>query len=142
MSGIVKLNNWWVRRRGVKARPEQILLLLPHCLHRQGCPCNVLHSLDACRRCGQCSMGDLARLREELGVVGCVVGGGRQALEHARRPEVKAVVAVACDKELRHGIFASFPKPVLAIPNRTPEGPCRNTLADPAQVVAAIRLFL
>lgn len=59
-----------------------------------------------------------------------------------RRPEVKAVVAVACEKELVQGIRAAFPKPVLAIPNQTPEGSCVNTIVDPAAVVKGIELLI
>jgi hypothetical protein len=43
---------------------------------------------------------------------------------------------------LKHGILAAWPKPVLAVTNITPEGPCRNTLADPGKVAEAIRVFL
>ncbi len=139
---IINLNNrlvGWRRIRGL--RPSEILLLLPHCLHRQSCPRNVVHSLDECRRCGDCSVGALAGIRDEFGVVACVVGGGREALVQVRNPAIKAVVAVACDKELVQGIRAAFPKPVLAVPNQTPEGPCKNTLADPAEVVKAIGLL-
>lgn len=135
---IIALNNRLVRWRRIKVRPEELLLLLPHCLHKQSCPQNVVHSLDECRRCGQCSVGALATIRDDLGVVACVAGGGREALAQTQRPEIKAVVAVACDKELVQGIFATFPKPVLAVPNTTPEGPCRNTMADPAAVIRAI----
>jgi hypothetical protein len=98
----------------------------------------VVHSLDECKRCGQCSVGALAGIRNDFGVVACVVGGGRDALARTRQPEIKAVVAVACEKELVQGIFAAFPKPVLGILNSTPEGPCKNTLADPAEVMHAI----
>lgn len=139
---IVAVNNGWVRRRGIKVRPEEILLLLPHCLHKETCPQNVVHSLDECRRCGQCSVGELARVREMAGVSGCVVGGGRQALQRTRQSGIKAVVAVACERELVYGIFAAWPKPVLAVRNTTPEGPCRNTMADPTIVAAAIGEFL
>ena len=137
----IHLNNRVVRWRRIRVEPREVLLLLPHCLHRQSCPQNVAHSLDECRRCGACSVGDLARIRDELGVVACVVGGGRQALAQTRRPEVKAVVAVACDRELAQGIWAAFPKPVLAVPNLTPEGFCKNTMADPAAVVRAIEVL-
>ena len=135
---IIAVNNWWVRRRGIKVRPEEILLLLPHCLHKETCPQNVVHSLDECRRCGQCSVGELARVREMAGVSGCVVGGGRQALHKTRQTGIKAVVAVACERELVYGIFAAWPKPVLAVGNTTPDGPCRNTMADPKLVAEAI----
>ena len=139
---IIAINNRLVRWRRVKVRPEEILLLLPHCLHKQSCPRNVMHSLDECRRCGQCSIGALIAIRDDLGVVACIAGGGREALAQTRRPEVKAVVAVACCKELVQGIFAAFPKPVLAVSNQTPEGPCRNTLADPAAVIQAIESLI
>jgi hypothetical protein len=136
---IIKWNNRLVRWRRIKVAPEEILLLLPHCLHKQSCPQNVVHSLDECKRCGGCSVGALTGIRDDFGVVACVVGGGRQALAHTRQPEIKAVVAVACEKELVQGIFAAFPKPVLGVVNVTPEGPCKNTLADPNEVIKAIQ---
>ena len=135
---IIKWNNLLVRWRRIRVRPDEILLLLPHCLHKQSCPRNVVHNLNECKRCGQCSIGALTGVRDEFGVVTCVVGGGRDALLRTRQPEIKAVVAVACEKELVQGIFAAFPKPVLGVLNTTPEGPCKNTLADPAQVIRAI----
>ena len=135
---MIRLNNRWVGWRRIRVKPGEILLLLPHCLHKQSCPRNVVHSLDECRRCGDCSVGALAGLRDDFGVVACVVGGGREALAQVRNPRIKAVVAVACDKELMQGIRAAFPKPVLAVSNRTPEGPCKNTLADPAEVSHAL----
>jgi len=139
---IVKLNNALVRLRRVRVRPEEILLLLPHCLHNDGCPRNILRNLDECRRCGKCAIAGLLDVRDAYGVVACVVGGGRQALEHVRRKNVKAVVAVACERELVQGIWAAFPKPVLAVSNRTPEGSCRNTTADVKDVEAGIASFL
>ena len=138
----INLNNRLVRWRHLRVAPQQVLLLLPHCLHKDSCPQNVVHSLSECRRCGQCSLAALAQLRDDLGVVACVVGGGRQALAYTRRKDIKVVVAVACEKELVHGILAAFPKPVFAILNTTPEGPCKNTLADPRKVADAIGTFL
>lgn len=139
---LINLNNRLVRWRNPRVRPGELLLLLPHCLHKQSCPQNVMHSLDECRRCGACSVGALAAIRDDLGVVACVAGGGRQALAYTRRPEVKAVVAVACEKELVQGIRAAFPKPVFAVPNQTPEGSCKNTVVDPVAVVRAIELLI
>ncbi len=135
---IIKWNNRLVHGRRIRVQPDEILLLLPHCLHKQSCPRNVVHSLDECKRCGECSVGALAGVRDDFGVVACVVGGGRQALAHTRNPKIKAVVAVACEKELVQGIFAAFPKPVLGVINITPEGPCKNTLVDPAKVIKAV----
>lgn len=134
----IHLNNALVRLRRVRVRPDEILLLLPHCLHFDGCPQNVVRSLDECRRCGKCTLAGLLDARDAYRVVACVVGGGRQALAHVKRKEIRAVVAVACERELVQGIMSSFPKPVLAVSNQTPEGPCRNTIADVKIVAAAI----
>lgn len=138
---LIRLNNLLVRWRRVKAAPREVLVLLPHCLHHDSCPQNVVRDLGECRRCGKCTLAGLVQARDDYGVVCCVVGGGRHALEQARQPSIKAVVAVACERELVAGITAAFPKPVLAVPNETPEGPCRNTLADIRAVLAAIETF-
>jgi len=138
---VIRLNNAIVRRRRVRAEPREVLILLPHCLHHESCPQNVVRNLDECRRCGKCSLADLVKARDDYGVLCCVVGGGRQALARLKQSDVKAVVAVACGKELVAGIWAAFPKPVMAVPNLTPEGPCRNTLADLGAVLAAVELF-
>ena len=139
---IVRINNLLTRWRRVRVPARNLLLLLPHCLHREGCPQNVVRDLDECRRCGQCSLAGLLKIRDDYRVVSCVVGGGRQALANTKRPDVKAVVAVACERELVQGILAAFPKPVLAVPNLTPEGFCHNTLADIAAVAAAIESMI
>jgi len=135
---IIKWNNRLVGWRRIKVLPDEILLILPHCIHKQSCRQNIVHSLDECKRCGACSVGALVGVRDDFGVVACVVGGGRDALARTKQENIKAVVAVACEKELVQGIFAAFPKPVLGVINVTPEGPCKNTLADPDKVTQAI----
>ena len=135
---LIRLNNLVTRWRRVQVRPENLLLLLPHCLHLDSCPQNIMHRLDDCRRCGRCSIAALLKARDAYGLVCCVVGGGQQALAQTKRQEVKAIVAVACDRELTQGILFSFPKPVLAVTNSTPEGPCHNTTVNVEKVIEAI----
>jgi hypothetical protein len=84
----------------------------------------------------------MIRIRDEFGVLAHVVGGGQQALLRTKDKQVRAIVAVACEKELMHGIFYTFPRPVVAVMNETPEGPCRNTVVDAAKVSAAIRSII
>ena len=119
-----------------------ILLLLPHCLHKDSCNRNVERDLTECRRCGECGISDMVRIRDEFGVLSHVVGGGKQALLRTKEPQIKAIVAVACEKELVHGIFYTFPKPVVAVMNETPKGPCKNTVVDADKVSAAIRSII
>ena len=52
------------------------------------------------------------------------------------------IVAVACQKELRDGVLAVFPKAVLTIANTRPHGPCVDTDVDLDKVRDAIEWFL
>ena len=81
-------------------------------------------------------------MAERLGVRVSVATGGELALEEARGDGVRAVVAVACPKELRAGIFGTWPKPVLAVENERPHGPCKDTRVDVDELRSALEFFL
>ena len=116
--------------RKVKVPAKNLLLLAPHCLQDPDCARNIIQGADKCARCGKCDVAGLLKLSDEFKVRCFIVGGGRQAVNLVRDPEIKSVVAVACRKELVDGIRASFPKPVLAIMNEQPHGPCKDTEVD------------
>ena len=138
----VRLNNLLVRIRRVRVNSENLLLLVPRCLQKTGCAQTLGKTLNDCKSCGQCQVPDLRAICDELGVLCSLAAGGREALAFVRDPQVKAVVAVACEKELAQGIFAVFPKPVLGVQNIQTNGPCRNTRLDPASVRDAVRSML
>lgn len=143
MTGLlVKFNNWLTRLRQRRIKPEELLLLIPHCLQMQGCEHNVRGNLDNCRRCGRCPIDGLIALREKYGIRVELVSGGRKAVAAAKTNTIKGIVAVACGKELAAGLKAVFPKAVIAVMNAQPEGPCVNTTVDIEAVEAAIQSFL
>lgn len=139
---IISLSNGLTRLRRPRCRPEEILILLPHCLQRQGCPLDLAESVLNCQRCGRCGIADIIRLHERYGVRLAVASGGRQAVALVRRPENRLVLAIACPKELAMGILATFPKPVYVVRNIVGQVPCLNTGIDGACVEAAIRRFV
>ncbi len=139
---VVRLNNVAVKLRRTRCRPEELLVLFSRCLQRSACECNVGDDLENCKRCGRCAVADFLRLRDEYGVRVFMATGGRHAVERARDPEIKAIVAVACEKELKGGIFASLPKAVLAAEIAWPVGPCKDTTVDIRRVEEAVRWFL
>jgi len=122
--------------------PENLLLLVPRCLQKSGCAQTLGETVDDCNACGQCGVTDLLAIRDEFGIHCSVAAGGREALAFVRDPKIKAVVAVACEKELSQGILAVFPKPVLGVLNIQTNGPCRNTRMDSDLVRTAIRSML
>lgn len=133
--GLNRLRNRFLHGQ---VHPDNLLLLVPHCLQRCTCESNIAQDVDRCTRCGQCNVADMLQLRDEFGIRCHLVSGGREAIAVVRDPAVKAVVAVACEKELADGIRAVMPKRIVAIPNERPNGPCKNTRVDVDMVRSAI----
>lgn len=138
-SAVITVNNRVTRMRRVKVPANRLLVLAAHCLQGGVCGQNLSRGIDSCKGCGLCPVKGLLELRNRYGVLCRIAGGGRQALGFVKEAEVAAVVAVACERELVEGIFASFPKPVLAIRNTRPKGACHDTRVDLSEVEAAIR---
>ena len=139
---VVGLSNFTTRLRRTRVKPDELLLLFPSCLQCSECPNNIVQHLANCKRCGKCKVNDLARLSEEYGCRIEIASGGHLALAKVKDPGVRAIVAVACSKELRQGILASFPKAVIGVVNVWVKGPCKDTDVDLDAVERAIQWFL
>ncbi len=112
---------------GLKVAPDKVLLLLPHCLQHHDCPHRITFSIENCRRCGRCVVGELAALSGERGVEARVTTGGTLArrLLAEKRPGI--VVAVACPRDLGQGMMDALPLPSLGVLNSRPNGDCFDT---------------
>ncbi len=139
---LIKVFNWLTRLRRTRCEPEELLVLLPSCLQNSQCTRNVRRDVHECARCGRCKVKDIVDLCDEYGVHCAVATGGRLALKLARQEGIKAVVAIACEKELREGITALFPKPGIGVINIRPHGPCTDTDVDMDDVEDAILYLL
>jgi len=141
-NAIVGLNNLAVKTRRTNVKASELLLLFSSCLQNSQCEQRITNDLTRCRRCGKCPVRGLLDIAEELGVKAAIATGGHQALEKVKDPSIKAVVAVACEKELREGLLGCFPKPVYAVPIAKPNGPCHDTSVDLAAVRHALDWLL
>jgi hypothetical protein len=141
-SVVVKVLNGLTRLRRTRCRPEQVLVLIPSCLQNSECTQKITNDVAECRRCGRCKVKDIVEMCERYGVRCAVATGGRLAVEMAREDSVEAVLAVACEKELRAGMLAVLPKPGLGIINLRPHGPCKDTDVDLEKVEEALAWLL
>lgn len=109
-NAVIWINRLRNRTSSRRYPPENVLVLLPHCLQHQACKEPVREAIRNCKGCGRCKMKDLRAMAERIGVRVHVASGGREALERARAPEVRVILAVACSKE-----------PLRGNPRRVPE---------------------
>ncbi|GAX90318.1 DUF116 domain-containing protein [Effusibacillus lacus] len=103
---------------------RELLILLPRCLTK------VMRD----------SINEIAA---RYNVVAHVCGGGQQARQLLAEKKPKGVIAVACERDLMAGVQdVGAAIPVIAIANKRPEGPCRNTHIDLLEMENAFRTFL
>ncbi len=136
---IINYNNKLIVKEGI--RTDRILLLLPHCLQIDKCEIRITHNIYNCKRCGRCEIKDLISIADSNNLTLFVATGGTIARKIVSEARPKAIVAVACERDLSSGIVDSYPMPVYGIPNERPFGPCFNTKVDLKVVKEAIKLF-
>lgn len=138
----ILLNNELVLAQGLHCAPDQLLILLPHCLQASHCPLRLTHEPDNCKRCGRCTLRDFLDLRDALGVRLAVAPGGTIARRIVRRDRPEIIVAVACERDLSAGILDTAPLPVFGVLNERPHGPCMDTSVEMSRVRKAVENFI
>lgn len=138
----VEMNNSLVRTSSPLVAGDRLLLLLPHCLQSIECPHRVTSEVRNCKRCGQCEIADLIGMCDRYGIKMSIATGGTLARRVIVETRPKAIVAVACERDLTGGIQDAYPLPVIGVLNERPFGPCKNTRVDLSLVEDAISFFL
>lgn len=138
----IEVSNHLIRQKDIIVTPDQLLILTPHCIQQENCPHKVTKNISNCQRCGGCQVGDLAQLAEKYGVHLAIVTGGTLARKVVKTLRPKALLAIACERDLTSGIQDVFPLPVIGILNQRPCGPCCNTRVDMAEVEQAVQKLL
>jgi len=138
----IAINNQLVVSNCHRAKAENILLLLPHCIQDFDCDVKITKDVKNCRKCGRCLIKDLLELSEKHAVQIAVATGGTLARRIIVKNRPHVIVAVACELDLTAGIQDAYPLPVIGILNDRPNGPCFNTRVDIEKVREAVLHFL
>lgn len=106
-------------------REGKLLVLLPRCLEKE-----IMKQIkESCEKYPD-------------DVVYYSTAGGSAARKLVKKISPRAIIAVACERDLLSGIqFVSGEIPVIGIPNKRPRGPCKNTLIDPSEFESALKYF-
>jgi uncharacterized protein len=141
-SSFIKVNNQLVESETRRYRPEEVLLLMPHCLQNSRCKYRLTYDIDNCKRCGECPLAGLLELRDRYGVHLAIATGGSIARRIVVQTRPQLIVAVACERDLASGIQDTYPIPVYGVLNERPHGPCLDTSVPLEQVELALNRFL
>jgi uncharacterized protein len=119
-NSFIKVHNLLLRSHGGAVDTSRPLILLPRCLKK-----------------------DVRRMVidriEGMDAKVVTAGGGEDARNAIREFQPSVIVAIACERDLVSGMKDVAKKiPVLAITNRRPEGPCKNTFLNDEQLEEAV----
>jgi hypothetical protein len=126
----VEVNNIIVESHRGKYKPDEVLVLLPHCLQDSECRYKLTNDISNCHQCGKCSIGDIVNVTSPMGLQAKVVTGGTAARNIVKEYKPGIILSVACERDLASGIADVASTPVIGIFNKRPNGPCHNTMLD------------
>lgn len=142
-SSFIAVSNQIIHQQNIRVPADRLLVVTPHCLQLASCPHKITRDPMAnCKRCGRCDIGALVTLAEEMGFHFFVVTGGTLARQTVKKIRPKAVLAIACERDLTSGIQDVYPLPAVGVLNIRPNGPCYNTHVDMALVRQEIERML
>jgi uncharacterized protein len=122
-NSFIKMNNQIVKLRSHTFSPCDIMVLIPRCLSNE-------------------ILTKISEITKKYEINYYIVHGGEAAREIVQSKRPKAIVAVACERDLVAGIKDVSKVFVLGLPNSRPEGPCKNTIINLDEFERQIRLFL
>jgi uncharacterized protein len=122
-NSFIKMHNFITKTFIDKLSIFRILILLPRCLKKE-----------ARTRLTTRLSGDNFKVY--------TAAGGEEAREAIKQYRPTIILAIACERDLISGIKDVAEKiPVFAIPNKRPEGPCKNTDFSLIELEEALRLL-
>ncbi|MFH1654420.1 MAG: DUF116 domain-containing protein [Pseudomonadota bacterium] len=123
-NSFVKVSNSLARAWKKCSTKEKLLILLPRCLTKE-------------------KLKEIRDLQEIYPVEVHVVSGGELARKKVREIRPTAVIGVACERDLVSGIRDVGGRfSVIGIPNKRPDGPCKNTCIEMKDLIDAIEFYV
>lgn len=122
-NSFIRVSNSLIRSTKRNIVNSKIMIILPRCLTKS-------------------MQQNIKQLAKKYNCLIFTVPGGSLARKIIARERPRAVIGVACERDLISGIREVHSIPVIGIPNIRPEGPCKNTLVDFDKIEEAILYFL
>jgi len=138
----VKLNNSFLKPTKTKFKPQDILILLPHCIQNYDCPYRITNDITNCNLCRNCKIYLFLDILKEYKVKIVIATGGTLARKIIVDTKPKCIIAVACERDLVDGLLDAYPIPVFGVLNERPFGPCVNTTVEVNEIKNFLNMIL
>ena len=124
INSMLKINNTLIDIFFGKIKKDELLILAPRCLAKS-------------------VREELKEIVDIYNIKLYIASGGNEARQILKENKPRGIIAIACERDLYAGV-KEVPSeiPVIAISNKRPEGPCRNTLINTDDFKNAINFFL
>lgn len=121
---LLKINNALIYATKKKFISNNLLVLLPRCLDRE-------------------TREKVTALTQSYGCTVFTATGGQSARQMVKKVKPDAIIGVACERDLVAGMSdSSHYVPVIAITNKRPNGPCKDTFIDVEEFERAVKFLL
>lgn len=122
-NSFIKVNNVLSRAQAEPGKHGKLLVLLPRCLSRD-------------------TRQQIKAIMDGRPHALATARGGEEARKAIRKERPDFIIALACERDLASGIKdVALHVPVIGIPNKRPEGPCKNTCVDLDEFRQAVEFF-
>jgi uncharacterized protein len=119
-NSFIKVHNLVLKAYANRLNVERLLILVPRCLERA-------------------ARSQVVDRIERLAAKMVTASGGEEARKAIQENRPSLILAIACERDLISGLKDIADRiPVLAIPNRRPQGPCKNTQLPIEELDAAL----
>jgi hypothetical protein len=109
-------------------------IFLPQCLRASRCPAHLTPEGLKCQSCGQCSIGQMHLLLEEMGYSVFIVPGSSFIKRMVKKYRPGAIIGVGCLSEVKEGIDMADKMGLVAMGVVTAKEGCVETLVNWADV--------
>lgn len=140
ITSLADQQNRRVRKHLIRHPGREVLLIMPRCVKKPGCPADVKTSLELCTSCEDCHLGDVARLCHSYGVTALVAFRSHIAFEMARTRRPDVIIASACHDRLIKALRSVPEIPALLAPLAGMEKMCVGAQVDLAWLDSQLQI--
>jgi hypothetical protein len=134
LSFFINLHNTMSKSAFERVPIAERAIFLPQCLRSARCPAHLTPEGLKCQSCGQCTIGQMHLLLEEMGYRVFVVPGSSFIKRMVKKYRPKAIIGVGCLSEVKEGIDIANKIDLVAMGIVTTKEGCVETLVNWADV--------